>query len=249
MSTEWYFAEGRIMDMSKAPLAFPDAHPDSGDYILFMNPNKEWAEIEMTFYFEDTPPVKDHTRLAAESVAQHPLHVKSKGILPWNSYYGCRVRSNVFLICQRTRGEFIPNDPITDAMGSTIMHPGPLGEKEKCWAYADGIICKREDHPLEESEWVGILNPGHEEARLTITTYHSGDRQPTHWTETVSPQRIKIIKLDEQKWVIPYELYGLLIQSNVPVIVEEIRRAYERGKYQCARSMFDVIAYPFIKMK
>lgn len=210
-----------------------------------MNPNKEEAKIELTFYFEDIQTASDYITLAAERVVQHPLHVKSKGILPWNKNYGCRVRSNVPLICQRTRGEFIPNDPITNAMGSIIMHPGPLGEKEKCWAYADGIICKREDHPLEESEWVGILNPGHEEALLSITTYHSGDRIPTHWNEVVSPERIKIIKLDDQKWVIPYELYGLRIQSNVPIIVEEIRRAYDHGKYQCARSMFDVIAHPF----
>ncbi len=243
MSREWYFARGKIIDVSGAPLAFPDAHPDSGDYILLMNPTKQEAEIEITFFFEDRDPVKQQTRLAAERVAQHPLHVKAKDILPWNVEYGCRVVSSVPLICQRTNGQWLPNDDVTECMGSTIMHPGPLGKRETRWAYADGIICRKEGHKLEESEWVGILNPNRQDAHVTITAYHAGDRLPTKWGVTIPAERIRLIKLDDQEWVVPYELFGLMIESDLPIVVEQLRHAYEQGKYLCPRSMFDTMAY------
>ncbi len=247
MSTEWFYAKGRIIDETGSPLVFPDAHPDSGDYILFMNPSQSTAEIELTFYFEDRPPVVDHTCLGAERVAQHPLHVKSKDVLPWNTNYGVRVRSSIPIICQRTHGQWLPGDPVTENMASFILYPGPLGDKEKNWCYADGIRCWREDHLLEESEWVSILNPNPDPAELVITAYHAGDREPTRWKETVPGERIKVIKLDDQEWVIPYELYGIMVDSSLPVVVEELRHAYERGKYQCPRSIFSIIAYPGFK--
>lgn len=245
MSGEWYFAEGMIVAKSGAPLVFPDEHPDSGDYVLFLNPNKAEAHVELTFYYEDEPPAYDEVSVPGERVLQHPLHRKSKHVLKWNKYYGCRVRSNIPVICQRTRGEFIPNDPITNCMASFMMHPGPLGEREKRWAYADGIICWREDHPLVESEWVSILNPGSEEAHVEITAYHAPeDKEPSHLSVAVAPERLKVLKLDDMPWVVPYELFGLLLESDVPIVVEEVRRAYEKDHYDFARSLFNTLAFP-----
>lgn len=244
MSREWFFVSGKIVDLSNIPLVFPDFHPDSGEYILFMNPTQCDAEIKITFYFEDRDPVFDFTSLKAERVAQHPLHVKSKKVLPWNVRYGCKVESSQPIICQWTHGQWKPNDDVTEAMASTMMYPGPLGEKETRWAYADGIRCYREDHLLEESEWVCILNPGDSPAHITLKAFHSVDKEPSKWEEVVDAQRIKWIKLEDQPWVVPYELYGLMLDSDQPIIVEELRHAYERGSYITPRSMFDTIAYP-----
>jgi hypothetical protein len=243
MSTEWYFAYGRIVDESGAPLVFPDAHPDSGDYVLVLNPSEEPAELSFTFYFEEGAPVRGRAKVGARRAASLPLHVVFKDELPWNRTYGCRVSSNVPIVCQRTQGQWRPGDPVTEAMGSTMLYPGPLGPKERQWSYADGIICLRDEHPLVESEWVALLNPGPSEAQAQLTAYHAGDREPTSWTVQVPPQQIHVIKLDDEGWVVPYELFGIIVRSDEPLVAEQIRKAYDRGDQQSPRSMFDVIPH------
>jgi hypothetical protein len=241
MSREWYFAYGRIIDESGAPLVFPDAHPDSGDYILVLNPNDAPAHLSVTFFFEDAAPVRGELTVGARRASSNPLHVVFKDQLPWNTTYGCRVASDIPIVCQRTQGQWRPNDPVTEAMGSTMLYPGPLGDRETAWAYADGIICLREDHPLVESEWVSVLNPTDTPARVAFTAYHASERDPSSWSVTVGPSSIYVAKLDDQPWVVPYELFGLTVTSDRPVVVEQIRKAYAKGDEDCPRSMFDVI--------
>lgn len=236
--TEWYYADGMMIDNLNGKKW--DGHWGSGDWICMVNPGAKDASITITVFYEDLPPRDHHITLAARRARNLGLH-GVPGLLELNKLYGVRVRSDVPILVQNTRGEYEPEDPVTNAMGSTILTPGPLTEKDKELWYADGIILT--GGILEESEWLSVLNPNDEEAEITLTIYY-GNKEPGTYTYSVPAERVRTVKMDDLEIVPKNELFSVRIQSSVPVAAEEVRRVYERGHYSCARSLFTVMCMP-----
>ena len=109
------------------------------------------------------------------------------------------------------------------------------------WHYVDGIILT--GGVLEESEWLSVLNPNQEDAEIRLTIFY-GDREPGSYTFTVPAERVRTLKMDDLDVVPRNRLFSVRIESNVPVAAEEVRRAYEKGHYACARSLFTVMCMP-----
>ena len=65
------------------------------------------------------------------------------------------------------------------------------------------------------------------------------------WQMAVQPERVRVIKLDDLPFINLGHLFSVQIVSDVPIAAEEVRRAWERGKYDCARSMFTVMCIPW----
>lgn len=254
-ASEWYYAEGMIMDWygDRRDGRLIDGHPDSADYLLLMNANRSPdAQVTVTFFYEEEDPREWHTAVPARHCVQILLHEIDQSILQWNKHYGVRVRSDVPILAQETRGEYEPGDPATNAMTTVWLQPGPLGDESKDVSYVDGIILADPDHPLLESEWISILNPGDMEAHCDIIFYFMDlDREPAHMAVTVSPQRVKVIKLDDVgllgKGTVQTGatvFYSVRIRSDVPIVAEEVRRAYARPN-PITRSMFAAGAVPY----
>jgi hypothetical protein len=234
--TEWYYADGCIDRRSKED----GGHWESGDWICLANPGPNDAHITLTVYYESLPPREHALTLGARRARNLGLHGVPH-LLERNLLYGVRVRSNVPVLAQNTRGEYEPDDPVTNAMGSTILTPGPLTDKDKELYYVDGIILT--GGVLEESEWLSVLNPGLEDAEIRLTIYY-GDKEPGSYAFLVPAERVRTVKMDDLDVVPKNQLFSVRIESSVPVAAEEVRRAYEKGHYSCARSMFTVMCIP-----
>jgi hypothetical protein len=236
--TEWYYAEGKLMD-NRGGKKIGD-HWDSGDWLCLLNPGDREAQVTITVFYEDMPPREHTLTIPPRRCKQQPLHA-IPGLLEHNKQYGVRVRSDVPIVAQETRGEYEPDDPVTNAMGSVILTPGPLTEKDRELYYVDGIILA--GGILEESEWLSVLNPNPVEAEIRLTIFHS-HKEPSSYAFTVPAERVRCIKMDDLPMVPKNELFSVKIVSSVPVVAEEVRRAYEKGHYTCARSMFTVMCLP-----
>lgn len=238
MYTEWYYAEGKLMDNRGGKKI--DNHWDSGDWLCLLNSSSEKAHVTITVFYEKLPPREHTLTIAPQRCKQQPLHA-IPGLLELNAQYGVRVRSDVPIVAQETRGEYEPDDPVTNAMGSVVLQPGPLTDKDKELYYVDGIILA--GGILEESEWLSVLNPNPVDANITLTIYH-GQKEPSSYEFTVSAERVRCVKMDDLSVVPKNELFSVKINSSVPVVAEEVRRAYEKGHDTCARSLFTVMCMP-----
>jgi len=237
-ATEWYYAEGMLMDNHNGTKI--GDHWDSGDWLCLVNPGDEEAHVTITVFYDDLPPREHNLTIAPRRAKQQPLHA-IENLLVHNKQYGVRVRSDVPIVAQETRGEYEPGDPVTNAMGSVILQPGPLGERDKELYYVDGIILT--GGVLEESEWLSVLNPGKSDAHVELTIYYSS-KEPGSYSFTVPAERVRCIKMDDLPMVPKNQLFSVRLKSDVPVAAEEVRRAYEKGHYSCARSMFTVMCIP-----
>jgi len=237
-ATEWYSAEGKLMDTRNVKIG---DHWDSGDWLCLMNPGDQVAHVTITVFYEDMEPRECALTIPPRRASQRPLHAVA-GLIEHNKQYGLRVRSTAPIVAQETRGEYEPGDPVTNAMGSTMLQPGPLGERDKELYYADGIILA--GGVLEESEWLSVLNPNREEAMVKLTIYYSKDSEPSSYEFSVPAERVGCVKMDNLPMVPKNQLFSVKIESSVPVAAEEVRRAYEKGHYSCARSMFTVMCVP-----
>jgi hypothetical protein len=238
MYTEWYYAEGKLMDNRGGKKI--DDHWDSGDWLCLLNPSAEEAHVTITVFYEKLPPREHTLTIAPQRCKQQPLHA-IPGLLELNAQYGVRVRSDVPIVAQETRGEYEPDDPVTNAMGSVVLQPGPLTDKDRELYYVDGIILA--GGILEESEWLSVLNPNSVDADITLTIYHSQEG-PSSYEFTVPAERVRCVKMDDLPVVPKNELFSVKISSSVPVVAEEVRRAYEKGHDTCARSLFTVMCMP-----
>jgi len=252
MSMEWYYADGIIsgsskVDASGAKLFIPSKgakeQHDFADYLTMLNPTKAKAKITITFFWEDEEPTEFKTEIPAQSHQTLPLHTLKEKIVTRNKVYGTRISSNVPIVVQPTRGEFEPGNPVTNAMASVVAHPGPLSSKETEWYYADGIVIAREDHPLVESEWISILNPNEDKEAHIVITFFLTTRKSSKYECTVQSNRVRTIKIDDLKFIPKNEFYGVRVTSDMPVVVQETRRAYQKGN-PVPRSMFSVLARP-----
>jgi hypothetical protein len=224
------------------------------------------AEVTATWYYVDEPPKDFGFTLPAGQqgrlhMQERPDHLGTANLPPGcnpRKRFGMRVKSTQPVVVQATVGDAIGDERVTNSMATFLFHPGPLGELEKRWYYVDCVYITSDRFPLEEREWLTILNPNREEARCRVTFIPGGDvdvgaqatrahrpeLQPVEIELTVPAERILPTDLADLPDVLPNQPYAVRVQSNLPVTVQGIRHIFERGKYEFSRAWAVLDAMP-----
>jgi hypothetical protein len=236
-------------------------------WMLLVNlDSKQDAKITGTFFYEDEPP-QDFTftlpagRQGRVHLQEEPDNLGTANIPPGcnpRKRFGLRIRSSGPIIVQATVGDRLPHERITNSMSTFMFHPGPLGEMEKQWYYVDCLYLTTDGVPLEEREWLTILNPNQVPAHCTITFIPGGDvdvgnglaqpvdpdLMPVDYTLAVPAERILPTLLSDLPMVLPNQPYAAQVRSDVPITVQGIRPIFERGKYEYSRAWAVLDAIP-----
>jgi len=239
--TQWFYADGRILP-DETPLRSQDGDVRSParEWLVVANLAARAVSFTATFYFEDAEP-RSFTRSVAPRRSQSYALQDMPAVVPPGKLYGARVESDGPIVVQPSRGEYEPYNPVTAAMASFIAYPGPLGVRETRWAYADGLVLHN-DSPLEEREWISILNPSPDgAAHVRIRLLRAG-RESEHRLD-VPAERVRQVDLYRLKAFPRNSLTGIVVESDRPVVVEQIRRAYVKGIPVIA-SLWATLAHP-----
>ena len=238
---------------------------DAWALLLNLSPTRD-AEVTATFYYEDEAP-RDFT-FALPAGRQGRLHMQEEpdnlgtsnlppGCDP-RKRFGMRVRSTVPVIVQATVGDRLAHERVTNSMSTYLFHPGPLGELEKQWYYVDCVYITSDQWPLEEREWLTVLNPNKTLAHCVATFIPGGDvdvgervskprradLDTAHCEFTVPAERILTTDLADLPQVLPNEPYAVRVSSDVPITVQGIRHIFERGQYEFSRAWAVLDALP-----
>ena len=124
--------------------------------------------------------------------------------------------------------------------------------------YVDCVCITSDRWPLEEREYLTILNPNKEPAHCTATFIPGGnvdvgtkltqpnrpDLKPVSYDIVVPAERILSTDLADLPQVLPNQPYAVRVRSNLPVTVQGIRHIFERGKYEFSRCWAVLDAMP-----
>ena len=235
---DWYCPEGIIRPEGGAGI--PGIASPAHDWIVLLNLSRLPALVTATFYFEELAP-RSTTLLVPGHGRRRLMPDALPDLVPRDTRYGLRVTSTAPIIVQPTRGEYTPGDPVTEAMASFVAYPGPLGTRETRWAYADGIVLAS-DEPLEEREWITILNPDPARAASLTLVFLLNDGRRT-MPLAVPAARLRSVDLFDLPLVPKNIGFGVVVESDVPVVVEQVRRAYRKGNPTTV-SLFACLAQP-----
>jgi hypothetical protein len=228
--------------------------------------SKQAVEVTATFFYEDEPP-RDFTftlpagRQGRLHMQEQPDNLGTSNLPPGcnpRKRFGMRVRSTAPILVQATVGDRLAHERVTNSMATFMFHPGPLSDLEKQWYYVDCVYITSEKWPLEEREYVTILNPNKSPAHCTITFIPGGDvdvgakvakpsqanPEPAEHALTVPAERILPTDLANLPMVRPNQPYAVRVRSDVPITVQGIRHIFERGKYEFSRAWAVLDARP-----
>jgi hypothetical protein len=239
--TEWYYADGIIQPegITKEE-CMKGVWAPTAEWMVISNLSSKETTVKATFYFEEMPPRQMSQKIPAHASGHLVVHNHPEVVLP-KKLYGVCVQGDTPFLVQPCRAEYEPNNPVTAAMAAFIAHPGPLGKKETRWVYADGLVLTSEG-PLEEWEWITILNPNPgQDAHIKIFFNFVG-QQKTH-TLTVPAERVRTVDLFNLPVFLKNSLCQPIIESDVPVVVEQVRRCYAKG-IPVIQSMYACMALP-----
>jgi hypothetical protein len=270
MYTEWYATEyfsqyEPFEDWVTGEMTCSINFYDAWMLILNLSQTQD-ALVTVTFFYAGEPPQDFSFRLAAGRQGrvhfqEEPDNLGTINLPPGcnpRKRFGVRVRSTQPVVVQATGGDRIGEEPITNSMATYMYHPGPLGEAEKQWVYVDCVFLVSPSFPLEEREWLTILNPHPHEAQCLVTFIPGGDvdvesqaSRPTqpavHAVEhrlTVPAERILPALISDWEGVLPNQPYAVRVESDLPITVQGIRHIFERGKYQFSRCWAVLDAIP-----
>lgn len=239
--TEWFYSDGIIL-ADDVPVRDADGtvRSPAREWVVVSNLSARTAAFSVTYYFEDIEP-REFTGEIEPRQSRALALQDMPNLIPPGKRHGARVRSNEPILVQPTRGEYEPYNPVTEAMSSFVAYAGPLGLRETKWAYADGLVL-RDDGPLEEREWISILNPSSDGAASVRIRFLRGGDQGDHLL-TVPAERVRSVDLFHLDSFEANRLTTIIVESDRPVIVEQIRKAYTRG-IPVVRSLWATLAYP-----
>jgi hypothetical protein len=275
MYTEWYATEffsqyAPFRDWVTGEMVHSTNIFDAWMLLLNLSPKRE-AQVTGTFFYEDEPP-QDFTfvlpagRQGRVHLQEEPDNLGTANIPPGcnpRKRFGLRVRSSGPIIVQATVGDRLPHERITNSMATFMFHPGPLTDLEKQWYYVDCLYLTAEGVPLEEREWLTILNPNQLPAHCTITFIPGGDvdvgngiaspmnpaLKPADYELTVQPERIRSTLISDLPMLLPNQPYAARVRSDVPITIQGIRPIFERGKYQFSRAWAVLDARPMMTIE
>lgn len=226
--TEWYYADAlAIPPGTKLEAPINGAHGISLEWMVIFNLGANEAEATVTHYFENKPPVQKTVKLPAHASVSINGHGElPEELQPKLKLYAVRVQSAAPIIVQATRAEQEigvkkPTMPGRSFL-SRLGYAGPLGQRETAWAYADSYI-QRNNPNAVETEWVTLFNPGQKDAKIKITFNYAKD-PPTSHLHVVPAERVHTLALADLAEARDDQLAGVLVESDVPVVVEQVRR-------------------------
>ena len=229
--------------------------------ILNLDEQKD-AGCDLTFFYQDKEPM--HYRLVVPAGRQGLVWFGDQrfGSVPeeidFSQRFGLKIVSDTPVIVQSTQGDARLNDLVTNSMVTQMYYPGPLTGKHKEWYYIDSIVISGEGNPLEEREWLSVLNPQKEDAKVKVTFIPGGTfkfpgaflefEQPEHkkleYEFTVKGERLLPVDLNKVPGYKVNRHYAVRLESSCPVTLMGIRRIYERGKYEYSTSVAFLDAVP-----
>lgn len=106
----------------------------------------------------------------------------------------------------------------------------------RTWAIPGGRVPERSTGPEPEStsyDMVCLLNIGDEDANVSMWAYYEHREPVGPYLLTVGARRVRHVRINDliDPEAVPLETeYGLVIRSDVPVVVQFWRQDTERGK-------------------
>jgi hypothetical protein len=202
-----------------------DALVGTTGHLLVFNPGPRNAELQVTVYYEDREPDDFHLTVPAGTSGES--NYEDWPVVP-NVRFALEVQSSEPVVCQFTGGW---NNTKND-FSSEARTRSPQGIREcsksymaitqlgRDWYVADGIVIDMPERMwVRESEWAVLLNPGHEDAQVTIAL-HYDDRVAQH-TVDVPARRVKRVYMDD---IARRNLhYGIHFSSDRPVAAQWLR--------------------------
>jgi hypothetical protein len=270
MYTEWYATEffshyAPVEDWVTGETVQSTNVYDAWALLVNLNAEQD-AKITVTFFYEDEPPqdfafVLQRGRQGRLHLHAEPNHLGTSNLPPGcnpRKRFGMRVRSSAPVIVQATVGDRLAHERVTNSMSTFLFHPGPLSDLEKQWYYVDCVYITSERFPLEEREWLTILNPNIIPATCTVSFIPGGDvdvsakrskparpdLEQVSYEIVVPPERILSTDLADLPEVLANQPYAVRVRSDVPITVQGIRHIFERGQYQFSRAWAVLDAMP-----
>ena len=193
-------------------------------HLLVFNPGESQAELKITLFFEDKPPI--HFPLTAPAKLSTETNYERWPIQP-GVRFALMVESSQPVVCQSTNGW--NNTANNYVSGAKTLSPHGVRECAKSylaitqlskdWYLPDGIVI---DLPKEwwvrESEWAVILNPNDTDAIVEMNLHFDEIMaHPVH----VPAQRLKCVLMDDIAR--RNQHYGVHFHSSIPVAVQWLR--------------------------
>jgi hypothetical protein len=215
--------------------------PSDGDrrigfgQLRFYNPADTPNRVEVTLYFDNRPPVQVDPFVLKPLSNAHLFHLPED----WAQYFdgsgawGARfVADRPVLVDHWLVAGVLPpgvnhwaeNAAFKGGAADTIA----VAKLDRIWHFGDGFRLRwstPEGHmPFNEYEWFHILNPGHEDASVTMYFYYrNGSRGAVSFE--VKAERVRIFSNFEfAKLNISH---GVKVVSSVPVLVQCERFIYD----------------------
>lgn len=210
----------------------------TGGHLLAFNPGPRDVELRVTIYYEaGSEREPDVISFTARAGTTFETNYRRWPILKPNVRFALKVESAEPLVCQVTAGwnnarsNFAPDAPT----------PSPYGLREcarsytalTClsmdWYVADGIVI---DAPaaiwVRESEWAIMLNPGDEDAHVTLRLHYE-DELAEH--AVVVPAR-RVLRLYIDDIARRNAHYGVHFRSDCPIAAQWLRTVhwYDRAE-------------------
>jgi hypothetical protein len=244
---EWFYPGGYIYTVGNRPPRTALWSHDGWELFFVFNPDEqETAHLEVRFYYEDESPRDAQWEVPpAVSVLfglfRPEFDAFTRG---GNVPFGLRLRSDRPVYPHVTRAEYEPWSNMTPgAMFGVSPYPGPLGD-ETTWFYADGLVLNDPDQPVIQQEWISILNPSPEATALTLTFYLPDG--PVSQALELGGERVALVRVEDLATVVPKGVpYGVRVQGDRPIVVQQTRRTLEQGGYPSTRAIFGTMAIPW----
>ncbi|WP_084777647.1 sensory rhodopsin transducer [Natrialba sp. SSL1] len=140
------------------------------------------------------------------------------------------------------------SDPDADSAAEQAAEAGsepaaPIGETR--WEIPGGHVPVESTGPEPEmvsNEKLCLLNTGPEMATLELTLYYANGHEAGPYPLTVAPERVRHVRVNDL--IDPYapplaEDYGIVVESNVPIVVQWSRQ----DTRQAANAGLSTMAY------
>lgn len=200
--------------------------------LRMFNPTSLPTKIDITLYFDNKSPIQlDQTSI-------DPLKNNWFMVMPGDlsnhfedsEAWGMRIVSDVPVMLEHILVAGVAGPGDVPHMGNFKLKGGvsdqlaqPRAAKE--WYFADGFELEYEDEstaafPFNEFEWYHILNPGKNDAQVTLHCYYAGGQYEA-FEFPVNAERVRLVS--NQGLVRKNVSYGLIVTSTEPVVVQAER--------------------------
>lgn len=192
LSNEWYLAEGAT-------------HTGFEEWISFMNPGNEEAQVEVTYMMGDGSTAKQSFPMAPTSretiLVNHAVGA--------NKDVSAKVSSNKPILVERPM-YFLYHGAWDGGHSETAA-----AQPSTSWFLAEGTTrCNQQDGSFEE--WISMMNPGEEKANINVTYMFPGGETSESKVEVLPHSRGTIFV----NGIVQNRDVSVKLSSDQPIVVE-----------------------------